>query len=226
VVVAFFIMVGKSVRWDRLRVVGTLLLGLAGFVFMTLVLMALPFGNLMTPLFEVRGQQIAEDAGFELLVPAGHKLVLDYLPVDAIAGDEGVNMRYEGFELQERKADGDTTMATLRTVLAAGEDPLGFQMKIPSNATYEELEVDGKPALGVEFTLDEQGKPSTQGGLPGKQSVIRILAFGRDGVDVRMKSEGNMAYQGGTGENERYEYQPPLEFSELVEAAESLEPAK
>lgn len=226
VVIALFAMVGKSLAWDKARTAaaaGVLVLALVGN---TMLLMVSPAGKLYDPFFEARSRQIANDAGFGVLLPQGYKLQLDYMPIDPIGRDsvEGVSMRYEGFDIQERKADAELTTADLEKMLAAGEDPLGFDMRITSAATYEEFEVNGRPALGVEFSLDPKGNAPTGATPKGKQSVIRILAFSADGVDVRIKSEGVMEYQGGTGKNERYDWVDPLELGELVAVGESLKP--
>lgn len=228
VVIALFVLVGRSVSWKPGRLAAVIGLMVSTMAITVFALMAMPVGVYFTSLFEARGQQIAEEAGFTALFAGGRDLKVDYLPVDAIGGDatQGVGIQYEDFELQERKADGPLEMSELEAILAAGEDPFGYGMRIPSDAEYQRFEVNDRPALGAEFTLDPKGQSPKPGELPEKQSVIRILVFEMDGVQVLMKSEGAMEYQGGYGENEEYEYRPPLDFDGLLEAAASLDPVE
>jgi hypothetical protein len=224
VALALFVMVGKSVAWKLPKVLAAAGLVVFSFIVMLIVLIALPLGEHFVPVFEVRGQQIAEEAGFTALYAQGYDLKLDYLPVDVL-GDrgapEGLNIQYEGFTIQERASEGDVTVDEWRGILATGEDPLGSGMAIPADTATEEFSINGVPALGMEFLQGAGGEK----GLPaGKQSQVRILAFARDGVQVLIFSEGAMEYQGGVGANERYEYVEPVDFTELVAIAKSLKP--
>ncbi|MRS11909.1 MAG: hypothetical protein EG823_02405 [Actinobacteria bacterium] len=227
VVVALFVLVGKSLAWHRLRVVATVGLVFLTFVLSTVALIALPVGELYEPIFEARGGQIAKDAGFDALYPEGYQLKLDYLPIDAIRIDgsvEGLIAQYEGFNVQERKAADDVSIAYFKGLLASGEDPLGYGGAIPADVTTEELSVEGEPAFGIEYVLGASGKPGSESDPSGKQSTTRLLGFSTGGVEVLIFSEGRMEYRGGTRENERHEWVEPMSFDELVAVAESLRP--
>lgn len=200
---------------------GSLLLGLAGVLVLslflaTVLLMALPTGRFMTPLFETRAQQIGEAHGFEAILAPDETLVTDYGPVSGLEGDDGFSIEYQRFQMQEREAEGTLSEAELERIVAAGEDPLGWDRGIPEDATYEWFEVAGRPALGVEY--------NASGPLPKDQSVFRLLVFEKDGVDVRMVTEGRNEYKGERDGEEIYEYGPPLTFEELVRIAETLRP--
>lgn len=222
---ALFVMVGKSVGWKAPKVVAVVGLLLASMVLSTLGLMAMPMGGLVKPAFEARGAQIAGKAGFKPLWVPDADFRLDYLPVDAV-GDpvEGLSIAYDGFDIQERKADGELSGSDLEKIVAVGAEPLGVGLRVPSNVTYEELMVGDSSAIGAEFVVDPKGEAPTSASMPGKESVIRLLVFSKDGVDVRIKTEGQMAYQGGSGKDERYEYEAPKTFEELVSIGESLAP--
>lgn len=216
---ALVVRVGLDVQWKPLRVVamfGSMLLAL---VLIIAVLIAAPTGRIFVPIFEVRGQQIAEASGFTVLYPAGEQLRVDYLPIDTIGKpSRGVSINYDRFLLQERKGEGQLTHAQLEKRAAAGEDPMELGRGLPSSAKYEAFEVDGNPALGVEFMENE--------GMPGKSSVSRMLLFEKDGVDVRMLSTSEMRYTGTSKGVENYEPVDALSFEELVRIGKSLEPAK
>lgn len=228
VVIALVVMVGKSVAWKGSKVVAALGLVVFTFAIMVLALIFFPLGKFFVPVLEVRGQQIAEEAGFTALYAEGHDLKLDYLPIEAIGGKpaKALFVRYEGFELREQVSGDALAMADLKEILGTGEDPFDFGAPIHSDATYEEFEIGGRPALGVEYAVDPTGAPGKPGGDAGKQGMIRILAFERDGVLVLLRSEGAMEYQGGFGESERYDYVEAMEFDELAAVAESLAPAQ
>lgn len=226
VVVALGVMVAKSVAWKRSKVAATLGLVVFSFAIMVVAMIFLPLGAYFVPIFEARGQQIAEEAGFTALYADGYDLKLDYLPVDAIGGKpaKALLIRYEGFEVQERASEGALAIADLKGLLASGEDPFDYGAPISSDATYEEYDIGGRPALGVEYAVDPTGAPGKSGGDPGKQGMIRMLVFERDGVLVLLRSEGAMEYQGGSGDNEQYDYVEAMEFDELVAVAKSLAP--
>lgn len=226
VVIALVVMVGKSVAWKGTTVAAALGLVFFTFAITVLALIFFPLGTYFAPVFEVRGQQIAEEAGFTVLYAEGYDFKFDYNPIDALGGKpaEGLNIRYEGFELRERVSGEMLAMADLEEILASGEDPFDYGAPIHSDATYEEFEVEGRPALGVEYAVDPTGAPGKPGGDTGKQGMIRVLVFERDGVLVLLRSEGAMEYQGGFGENERYDYVEAMTFDELVAVADSLAP--
>lgn len=211
-----FYLAGRSLGWKGSRVLaltGTLVLSL---LLATVLLIALPAGRFMTPLFETRANQLAEAHGFEALMAPDEVLVTDYLPVSGLAADDGVSIEYERFQVQERKAEGALSEADLERIAAPGEDPLGRDLSIPEDATYEWFEVNGRPALGVEY--------NDRGRLPKDQSIFRLLIFEKDGVDTRMVSEDRNEYKGEREGEEVYEYGPPLAFEEMVQIAESLKP--
>lgn len=227
VVGSLFVLVGKSVSWKAPRVLALVGLIAATVIAMTVVLITMPFGGLVLPIFEIRGQQIAENVGINALYASDYKLRMDYMPIDVIGNPpEGLYIQYEDFDVQERKPDSEMAKADLEDILAAGKQPFDFEMSIPPNATYTELEVSGRPALGVEFAEGAAGGPPKSGEPLGKQSTIRIIVFGKDGVDVRIMSQGQLRYAGGSGRNETYDFVAPRTYDELVAIGESLAPLK
>lgn len=228
VVIALVVMVGKSVAWKGSKVAATLGLVFCTFAITVLALMFSPLGEMLTPVFEVRAQQIAEEAGFAVLLPDGYDLKLDYNPIDPLGGKpaDGVLVRYEGFELQERAATGALSTAELNEIVGPGEDPSDYGAPIPTSAEYEDRDVNDRPAIGLEYQVGPTGAGGKPGGDAGKQGQVRILVFERDGVLVLIRSEGAMEYQGGSGENERYDYVEAMDLDELVTVAESLAPSE
>jgi len=220
VAAALFWLVGRSVSWKGSRVlalIGVVVLSLVTFTF---VMIAAPTGSFFTPLFEARAQQIADANGFGVLLPSDRALNTDAgMPVDDTDNGLGVTVGYKGFNLAERKAEGTLSYSDLEKLVATGERPIGDigpGSEIPDDAEYRELEVDGRPALGVSYrAVTEEKMDDLLGTDP-----VNILVFERDGVAVVLFSQGYMEYQG----DETYTPRPPLAFEELVEIAESLRP--
>lgn len=213
-------LVGTSVEWKARRVAAIVGLMLLSLVTLTFVMIAVPFGALLTPLFDARAQQMAEASGFDILLPADLDMNTDEgLPVGATNDGEGVSLGYKRFILTERRADGAVGYAELEELMAPGERPVGDigpGSRIPEGAEYTELQVEGSPALGVSYRAATEEKIDD---LLGTDSVS-ILAFERDGVLVVLYSQGYMEYQ----PDETYTKREALSFDELTEIGESLQP--
>lgn len=216
--VALLVRIGMDVRWQPSRAVATVAMLLVADAMLVFAMIALPPGQTLVPLFETSAQQMAEADGFGVLLAPGEQMFTEYKPITKI--DEsggGVQIQYERFTLLERAAKGPLDHAALRKALAAGVDPLtAGGARITDDATYAELEVDGRPALGVEYgdrnAVEKQGI--------GDESV-RVLAFERDGVEVRIYSHGWMQYEPS---NDTYTQVDALSLDELLRIAVSLEP--
>lgn len=225
VLIALFLQAGRDLSWKSLPMFGVVGVLIGALILTTMAMIALPTGGFMKPLFEIRAQQIAEEAGFDVLVPAGVELETDFgLPVNAVGNAEGVSLHYSWLTLVERAATGPLDYAELKALMSAGSDPLGVGdvngggggPDVPEGAEYAELEVDGRPALGVSYKSVTEEKPGP-GAIP---DPLNALLFEIDGVEVRMLSQGGMDYQ----PDGSYVQRPPLTFDELIELAESLEP--
>lgn len=220
VVGTLFWLVGRSVGWHAPRVVAVVALVLLSLVTLTFVMIAIPFGGVFLPLFEIRAQQIAEVNGFDVALPADAEMNIDAgMPVSATADDKGVAVSYKRFNLVERKADGELGYAELEQLMAPGEYPVGDigpGSAIPEDAEYTELEVDGQPALGVSYRAVTEEKADELTGTDG----INVLVLDRDGVVVTLYSQGYMEYQ----PDGSYTPRAPLSFEELAGIAESLAP--
>jgi hypothetical protein len=225
VLIALFVQTARDLSWKPLPMFGVVGVLVGALILTTMAMIALPSGGLMKPLFEIRAQQIAEEAGFDVLVPVGIEPETDFgLPVNAVGDVEGVSLHYSWLTLVERAANGPLDYADLKALMPAGADPLGLEdvnqgrggSGVPEDAEYVELEVDGRPALGVAYKSVTEEKPGP-GAIP---DPLNALIFESDGVEVRMLSQGGMDYQSDGS----YVQRPPLTFDELIELAESLEP--
>ncbi len=225
VLIALFLQAARDVSWKPLPVFGVVGVMLGALILTMLLLIALPSGRFFTPLFEIRAQQIGEAAGFEVLVPATLELDTDEgMPVSVIGDAEGIEIGYDWLTLVERPADAPLGYADLRNLVPPGSDPLGFEGEdagrrgpgVPEDAEYVELEVDGRPALGVAYAAVTEEKV-VAGTIP---DPLNVLIFERDGVLVRLLSQGGMDYQ----PDGSYTQRAALTFDELVELAESLTP--
>lgn len=218
--------VGRGIAWERKRLAALVGMLISSTVLVTLLMIALPAGGLLMPLFKVRAVQIAEANGFTALLVPDEPIGRDEgLPVDVLATPQpGLWITYKTFVLAEWKAGGSLAGDEMRALLAPGKDammPNGY--RVSSDAVYESLTVGGAPALGVEFEdsgMDEKGR------LGGGKPLIHVLLFERDGVQVRLLSDSRMVYQGAPHGIEAYSWQPALSFEELAAIGESLEPAR
>jgi len=132
--------------------------------------------------------------------------------------EEGLAVEYQGFVLQERKADGPMTEDDLMAIVAQGEAPVAGAV-IPADAEYESFTVQGSPAVGVTFRY---APGATVGGQKVSEQVT-IFVLELDGVDVRFESMGGMKY---VGAGEQYEPFYALTPAELADIAETLEPVE
>lgn len=220
VVTSLVWLVGTSGGWKTRRIVAIVALMLLSTITLMFVMIAVPSGALMMPLFDARAQQIAEANGFDILLPADLDMDTDAgLPVGVTSDGEGVSLGYKRFILVERKADGAIGYAELEALVAPGERPagdVGPGSLIARDAEYTELEVEGRPAIGVSYQAATEEKADD---LLGTDSV-NILVFERDGVLVVLYSQGYMEYQ----PDETYTRREALSFDELTGVGESLEP--
>lgn len=221
-----FIEVGRGVAWHRTRLAALVGMLVAATALATLLAIAIPTGQMMVPLFETRAAQIAGASGFTALLAPDQEMPTDQgNPVAVIdAAKRGVSITYKTFTLGEWKADGALTRDEMRAALAPGKDALQpGGLVVASGALYEELTVSGAPALGVEFQDAGVGAKGTPGGA---KPLIRVLVFERDGVQVRLLSDSKMVFDGISGGQEIYSWQPALDFAGLATIGESLQPAE
>ena len=215
--VALFIRIGRDVQWRGSRVAAVVGMLVVADITLVLAMIALPFGSMLVPLFEASAQQMAEADGFDILLAPDETMFTEYKPITKLDADAGggVQVQYEHFTLLERKADGPLDHTALGRVLASGVDPLVTGgPRITDDAAYTETTVDGRPALGVEYAdrnaVEKQGMA---------HESVRVLAFERDGVEVRIFSHGWQRFDPDTG---AYTQVDALSFDELLRIAASL----
>lgn len=218
--VVLFWIVGAAVGWKVSHVVALVALVLLSFVALTVLMIAVPSGTLLTPLFEARAEQIANANDFDVLLPVDAQMNTDAgMPVDDTDDGTGVSVSYGGFVLTERKAASPLGRSDLKKLVSAGAKPVGDigpGSAIPQDAEYTELEVDGSPALGVSYRAATEEKMDDLLGT----DPINVLVFERDGVEVVLYSQGYLEYQSDGSSVPR----PPLSLDELTVVGESLEP--
>lgn len=220
VVIALLVRIGMDVAWKAPRVLALVGLLVASLITLTIAMIGVPIGGLFVPMFEARAQQIVEEDGFVVLVAHDEKLSLDSMPIDQPEDKNGVTLWYERFTLLERKADGPLDYADLAKLVPVGKEPLGYDGPgIPADARYAEFRVSINPALGVEY----EATPLEKAVSDPSTDLMRVLVFERDGVEVRIVSQGGMRY---LGSGERYEPYEPLSFAELMDIAEALKPVQ
>lgn len=219
VIVTLFVRVGRDLSWRAGRLGGVAGLLVVTLVLSTLVMMFMPMSEQLMPIFKTTAGQIAEDHGFTLLLPPDESFITEYNPITELKG-EGVSLEYAGFTLQERTAEGALDAGALRSILDEGTLPIGEgSPPVTDSATYEEFEVAGAPALGVEYE-DTMAAEKQNLGL----EAVRVLVFERDGVEVRIFSHGYMRYEGQESGEERYTPVDAMPFEDMLAIAESLEP--
>lgn len=212
---ALLFLTGKEVIKRPSRLVGLAVLVPATLaMFFAVGMMTNVGGEAVLP-FKVRAQQIARANGFVVLMPSGQKLQLDSRPIDPLPQpDKGVFLAYEGFILEERKAEGPATEEGLtRTVrLAAALTP---GKSAPEDAKVTTLTVQGAPAVALSYSYvppeSPVGAPTTETGT--------ALAVVLGDVEVKLSSSGGLKESGG-----KWVPFSPLSVQELAKVAETLEP--
>ena len=212
-VLTLVILIAIDVRWKPTRLLAIAgLFAVAGIGY-ALLAMSVPSAGNVFP-FETAAKQIGEANGFVVVLPAGQKMDLGSKPIAPLDPDKGLWVDYEGFSLEERKASG----ADLAKLVAVGSVPMVGGWPIPSDATTSSPTVAGTTAYGVEYAIKEKSGPATGS---GGGSRVTFLVLEKDGVDIRLFSEGYERLEGG-----KWVTYPNLSIAELAKIAESMQPVQ
>lgn len=213
---ALFIRVAMDVRWRPVRVLALVGIAILAAVAFAALGMSGVGSGLVQPLYKARAAQIAEANGFTALMPSGEELPTDSLPVDTLpAPDAGLSLNYGDYWIQERKALASMTAADLTALVAPGVSPMAGGPVVPQGTTTSTHTVQGRPAVGVEYSVSPKGGPPEG----SKQFTNVVLVTELNGVEVRIASESGVRESGGT-------WVPfsNASIEDLVRIAESLEP--
>lgn len=216
ITVVLAIMLGREVRWRVAGIVAGVMLFMIGSTAFGAIMTANLWPEIPRALYDARMQQIADAYGFTPFVPADERLPTDMLPVEAVSAREAMVLSYQPFRILERQADEDEPSADeLRAVLAAGEAPFG-DIEVPDHAEYTDLDIQGRPAAGVEF--ESQG-PATMDSA--KRETVAMLAVVLDGTLVVMSSN---AYESLIdGEWVPFEAVPVVDLARTADRLERLD---
>lgn len=183
---------GWRASWRPRAVVGGLLLlvvlgSVAGFAFSA----AFPsMGPLVAfredrVLADVRG--LAADGGFTALVVPGGQSAVDEWPVGELTDPAGFTLAYGQLSwghgsIAEYRATGPMTRTDLRSLIKPGQ-PIapGWNQMIPAGAVYQDLTVQGGPAVGLDLT-DDTGQPASVLVAVIGDVVVRAWLLGDDGM--------------------------------------------
>lgn len=219
VTLTLFVRIGADVGWRPARVLALVGFALGVVVAFTMLQLVTPVVSGFLPL-EARAQQIAEAGGFDALLPPDERMITEYLTVEAVDFDgPALSIAYEGFRLLERAVQEDPDAEALRAVLTSGADSPALGLpRVPEDAAYTALEVNGVPAIGVSFEHRESGYKSALG-----LADVSMLACALDGVEVVLFSIDELRY---TGPGEQYEQVPARSVDDLARVAASLVPVR
>lgn len=213
VVIALFVTLGRGLRWEPLRVLALVGLGLVSMVLFGALAMGLS-GLVKPPLpYTTRARQIAEANGFGVLMPPGEQLQTDSLPIDPLpAPDAGVSLVYERFTLEERKVGTGSAKGPLEERLRAA------LTEKATETTVTTATVLGVPAVYAEYRIAPP--EGAQGGAyaPKFQRETKLI-FELGGVEVRLRSFSFERESGG-----EFVPFPSLTTSELAAIAKTLKP--
>jgi hypothetical protein len=215
-VIALFVLLGRSVKWERRPVLGAVALLPLALIAGTAMLLFIPMAP--TALLEARAQQIAESNGFTALLPPDQEMQVGYQPITALPEpDAGLSIEYMDFLLQERAAAGPITAEDLEALVAPGATPISGGRPIPDDVTVSEQTVQGNPAIWASFV----DMPPETMDKPGEGAPTSLLAVGLEGVEVILWSTG---WSDCTSDGACTEM-PPLTAEELTAIADTLAPA-
>lgn len=215
VVIALFVTLGRGLRWEPLRVLALVGLGLVSMVLFGTLALALS-GVVQPPLpYTTRARQIAEANGFGVLMPPGEQLQTDSLPIDPLPPpDAGVSLVYEHFTLEERKAGSGSAKGALEDRLRAALTEGATEAKVTTTTVL------GAPAVFAEYRIAPREGAQGAAYAPKFQRETKLI-FELGGVEVRLRSFSFERLIGG-----EFVPFPSLTTSDLAAIARTLKPPR
>lgn len=157
-------------------------------------------------------EQIAEEYGFTVLLPQGWELSDGYWPVTALEDQKALKLDYVKFQLVESAAEGDLDPDDLRAIVGPGKTVFE-EVRVPSTAEVTVTQVNGRPALYVEFSATP---PEVEKGAKSENGVLFATQV-EDDLVVIWNSTAML------WERDMTETPEPFTEEDMVDIVESLE---